>query len=229
MKKVKAKLKAHKTVMYLDCLRSIGDGKKLSDAMVLSFLVMKALRDNEDNYDCKGHFEPAPSGDWLELPDIATEQIAVSLNLSFDAVRKAVARIGGYVDMTEYNFFTKFFELKCHLSSDVLKGKRTDTCKKLKGLSMLVYSYLVFKEKNAVKKNPITKDAPVIDTWESTLAEEMNMDVLALTRQIWKLESMGFICRFYDGRRRPYIWISQKPLTREEYQKLLNNHYKDGI
>lgn len=103
MKKVKTKLKAHKTVMYLDCLRSIGDGKKLSEAMVLSYLVMKALRDNEDNYDYRGHFEPEIPDDWLELPDIATEQIAVSLNLSLDAVRKAVDRIGGYVDMTEHH------------------------------------------------------------------------------------------------------------------------------
>lgn len=229
MVKFKSKPKPLGAVMYYYYLRKVGEGYRLSDMLVRSFLAEKCLFEHEDCYDQYGYFNPeevlANGSEVRDVPYFEPEVIALSVGLSAGEVRRILHRIGDTIDLSNILEYKGYFHLKCGLRSNIVKGKKTDTYKPLKGLAMVVYSYLVSREKRSLKKNPMTKGVPVIDTWLSTLAEETGLDELAITRQIWKLESMGFVYRFYDSRHRPLLWINDKPKTSEEMLAILNKHY----
>lgn len=229
MIKFKEEAKPLRAVMYYHYLHKVGEGYRLSDMLVRSFLTARCIYEHEDCHDVHGEFYPTALRDETdvecELPDITPERIAVSVGLTTDAVRKSLRTIGDTIDISDVLDDTGYFVLKTNLRSNIVKTKKTDTYKPLKGLAMVVYSYLVSREDRAMKKNPMTKGVPVIDTWESRLAKEMKFDKLAITRQIWKLESMGFVYRFYDSRHRPLLWINDKPKTSEEMLAILNKHY----
>lgn len=229
MIKFKEEAKPLRAVMYYHYLHKVGEGYRLSDMLVKSFLTTRCIYEHEDCHDVHGEFYPTSlRGEIDAICDVSyidPERIAKSVGLSVDAVRKSLRVVGKRIDIHDVLVDTGYFVLKSNLRSNIVKGKKTDTFKPLKGLAMVVYSYLVSREDRAMKKNHMTKDAPVIDTWESRLAKEMRFDKLTIARQIWKLESMGWVYRFYDSCHRPLLWINDKPKTSEEMLAILNKHY----
>lgn len=242
MYKVRMKKQQLKAVFFDSMLPKVfvdsdGNAPEMSaeKGMVYCLLATRSMMEVEDIFTKSGRLDDGVVDDIanygaVSVAEIPSDIIASTFGLNVVVVRRFLHGFGGEIDISPI-IGSRYFPLLLGRYSNVEKGERVDGAKiPLKGLPLILYSYLVDKrdqKKKVNRRSGVTASLPVIDTWESTLAKEMGIDKESVARNIWKLERNGWLFRFKDEWGKTYIWINDIPKPKNEMRVIVNKKLND--